>query len=77
MEQNQEINVTAYSLMEFCQIVEQRIKEGYSFDFDTPANVPVSFGSHLTSVMVKKAPEVKGESVVQTARKPKSEAKAE
>lgn len=77
MEQKQEINITAYSLMEFCQLVEQRIKEGYTFDFDTPANVPVSFGSHLTSVMVKKPAEVKGDSVVQTARKAKSEAKAE
>lgn len=48
----QTLKIEAYSLFEFCQKVQDGIKQGYVFDFDSNANFPTAFGSLLVAGMV-------------------------
>lgn len=45
--------IETYSLYEFCQAVEQNVKEGWSFDFSSNELFPTMFGSMLVAGMVK------------------------
>lgn len=45
--------IEAYSLFEFCQTVEQNIKDGWKFDFESNENFPSAYGSMLVAGMVK------------------------
>lgn len=45
--------IEAYSLFEFCQTVEQNIKDGWKFDFESNENFPTAYGSMLVAGMVK------------------------
>lgn len=47
--------IDSYSFMEFCQLTEQAIKEGYSFDFESNENFPQMMGSFITCGLVKGA----------------------
>lgn len=44
--------IEAYSLFEFCQLVQDAVLEGYRFDFDSNENFPTAFGSLLVAGMV-------------------------
>jgi hypothetical protein len=44
--------IEAYSLFEFCQLVQDAVLEGYRFDFDSNDNFPTAFGSLLVAGMV-------------------------
>jgi hypothetical protein len=46
------LKIEAYSLFEFCQLVQNAILDGWKFDFDTNENFPTSFGSFLVAGMV-------------------------
>jgi hypothetical protein len=45
--------IESYGLGDFCQDVENALKEGYSFDFTTNENFPTAFGTLLTCGLVK------------------------
>lgn len=45
--------IETYSLYEFCQAIEQNVKEGWSFDFSSNELFPTMFGSMLVAGMVK------------------------
>ena len=45
--------IEAYSLYEFCSLVQDAIAEGYKFDFMSNANFPTAFGSLLVCGMVQ------------------------
>ncbi len=53
MEQKEEARITAYSLVEFCQLTEQKIKEGFVFDFENSSRVPVNYGNSIEAILVK------------------------
>ena len=44
--------IEAYSLYEFCQLVQDALLQGYRFDFDSNAIFPTAFGSLLVAGMV-------------------------
>jgi len=44
--------IEAYSLFEFCQLVQESLLQGYRFDFDSNDNFPTAFGSLLVAGMV-------------------------
>lgn len=45
--------IDSYSFMEFCQLVQEAIKDGYSFDFDSNENFPQQMGTFITCGLVK------------------------
>lgn len=51
--------VDSYSFAEFCKMIQELIKEGFEFDFDSNENYPTTFGSYYHVIMVKKDVEVK------------------
>lgn len=58
--------IETYSLYEFCQAIEQNVKEGWSFDFSSNELFPTMFGSMLVAGMVKAEAEDKPEVIVQS-----------
>ena len=67
--------VEAYSLMEFCQKVQEAVQEGYVFDFESNENFPQKFGSFMGAGMVKEAEEVKQPEVEQIQEEQEQEVK--
>ena len=59
--------IEAYSLYEFCSLVQDAIAEGYKFDFMSNANFPTAFGSLLVCGMVQEA---ESEDVESSSAKP-------
>jgi hypothetical protein len=47
------LKIEAYSLFEFCQLVQKAVTEGYVFDFESNENAPTAFGSLLIANMIK------------------------
>jgi hypothetical protein len=45
--------IETYSLYEFCDKVQEAIKEGWVFDFESNENFPTAFGSLIVAGMVK------------------------
>ena len=45
--------IETYSLYEFCQAVEENIKDGWRFDFSSNDLFPTAFGSMLVAGMIK------------------------
>jgi hypothetical protein len=46
------ISIAEYSLVEFLQTAQQYINKGWVFDFTDNANVPTSFGTFFTAVLI-------------------------
>lgn len=46
------LKIEAYSLFEFCQLVQNAILEGWKFDFESNEHFPTAFGSLLVAGMV-------------------------
>lgn len=61
------ISIAEYSLVEFLQSAQQFINKGWVFDFTNNANVPTSFGTLYTAVLIpsetKETKETKDETV--------------
>jgi hypothetical protein len=77
------LKIEAYSLFEFCQLVQKAVTEGYVFDFESNENAPTAFGSLLIANMIKghadntaDNPEVNTEVIIEDkptrGRKPKN-----
>ena len=49
------LKIEAYSLFEFCQLVQNAILDGWTFDFNNNDLFPTAFGSLLVAGMVKPA----------------------
>jgi hypothetical protein len=47
------LKIEAYSLFEFCQLVQKAVTDGYVFDFESNENAPTAFGSLLIANMIK------------------------
>lgn len=45
--------IEAYHLAEFCQLVQEKFQEGFTFDFKDNAHYPTSFGTFFTATMIK------------------------
>ena len=75
----EEKQVEAYSLFEFCQKVQENILDGFKFDFESNARFPTAFGTLLVAGMVKSTEELPvqeekvevKEEVKKVGRKPK------
>lgn len=65
----QKKTVEAYSLGEFCTLVEPLLKEGWSFDFESNENYPQSYGSYLSATLVLSNQEVKQEEIKEEPKK--------
>jgi len=71
------LKIEAYSLFEFCQLVQNAILEGWRFDFDNNDHFPTAFGSLLVAGMVSnQVPQTETETEQETSgstrgRKPK------
>lgn len=48
------LKIEAYSLFEFCQLVQNALTEGWVFDFNSNENFPTAFGSLLVAGMIPK-----------------------
>lgn len=53
MENTETVNISAYSLLEFCQQAQDLLQQGYKFDFDSNTNCPQQFGVLLVAGLVK------------------------
>lgn len=49
------LKIEAYSLFEFCKLVQNAILDGWTFDFNSNELFPTAFGSLLVAGMVKPA----------------------
>lgn len=48
-----EQKIEAYSLFEFCQKIQEALKDGFTFDFEKNSGVPTAFGSLHEVVLFK------------------------
>lgn len=64
------ISIAEYSLVEFLRTAQQYINKGWVFDFTDNANVPTSFGTLYTAVLI---PDVSQELVPSETKKTKDE----
>lgn len=46
------VQIQAYNLAEYSELVRTHIRDGYRFDFASNAHFPTSFGSFFTCTMV-------------------------
>jgi hypothetical protein len=46
--------VREYSLIDFCVKVQELVKQGYEFDFESSTNCPINFGYNYFAGMQKK-----------------------
>jgi hypothetical protein len=51
-------SITEYGLFDFCRKVDELYSQGFKFSFDVNENVPTSFGSMYTAVLVQTGTEV-------------------
>jgi len=53
------VQITAYGFSEFLQLTQEKIKEGFEFNFESNEDYPTSFGTFFSAGMVQYEPEVK------------------
>jgi len=60
--------IEAYSLYEFCQKIQEKIQEGFVFDFESNVRFPTAFGNYYCAGLVKNSEELEklGELEVKT-----------
>lgn len=64
------VTIEAYSLFEFCKEVQDRIIEGYRFNFESNEMFPTAFGSLLVAGLEKPLVETKVETKVELVVEP-------
>lgn len=57
-ELDKSVRIEAYSLGEFCKLLEEKINQGYKVDFETNEGFPTSFGAYMTCKVVLKVQEL-------------------
>lgn len=67
------VTIEAYSLFEFCKQVQDRIIEGYRFNFESNEMFPTAFGSLLVAGLEKPLVETKVETKVEPVVEPVQE----